>query len=134
MTNHDGVIGPQDMQDVCITAATVSSSVFAIPNANQKPLVTIHNDGRLEFGEDYEPDEAAQVFWAAVQRFAPTGMEKEYGKPPTARINAELAAGQRAQKQVERLDQMATYWAERLPETILTATAVYAIHQVTREA
>ncbi|MFD9004437.1 hypothetical protein ACFV0T_26350 [Streptomyces sp. NPDC059582] len=133
MTNHDGVISPQDLQDVCITAATVPSSVFAIPNARQKPLVTIRPDGRLEFGEHYQPDEAAQAFWEAVQRFAPTQMEQQFGKPLAARVDAELAAGRRAQKQVERLDQMATAWKERLPETISRDTVVDAVHQVTRE-
>jgi hypothetical protein len=133
MTNHDGVISPQDMQAFTITAARAQGSVLSVPASNGRPLVTIHPDGRLEFGEDYQPDEAAQVFWAAVQRFAPSPMDQEFGAPLTARINAELAAGQRAQKKVERLDSMASYWAERLPDTIATATAVDAIHQVTRE-
>jgi hypothetical protein len=47
-------------------------------------------------------------------------------------IQPVLAAGQRATKQVERLDQMAAAWAERLPETIRRDTVVEAIHQVTR--
>lgn len=45
----------------------------------------------------------------------------------------ELAAGKRAQQKVQRLDQMAASWKDRLPETIRTAVAVEAIHQVTRE-
>jgi len=47
-------------------------------------------------------------------------------------IQPVLAAGQRAQKQVERLDQMATAWKERLPEAINRDTVVEAVHQVTR--
>ncbi|MEU1327193.1 hypothetical protein [Streptomyces microflavus] len=34
-------------------------------------MATIHPDGRLTYGEGYEPDEAAQQFWAALQRWAP---------------------------------------------------------------
>jgi hypothetical protein len=62
------------------------------------------------------------------------------------RIDAELAKGQaveaelaRVRKQlaeeqakVNRLDQMATAWKERLPMNIRTATVVDAIHHVTR--
>lgn len=35
------------------------------------PMVTIHPDGTLEYGESYTPDEAAQQFWAAMRRWAP---------------------------------------------------------------
>ncbi|MFJ8727690.1 hypothetical protein [Streptomyces sp. NPDC093269] len=96
-------------------------------------VVAVHPDGRLEYGEGYQPDEAAQAFWDAVQRLVPPRMVQEYGEPLTARINAELAAGQAAQRKVERLDQMAQAWADRLPEGINRDTAVDAIHQVTRE-
>lgn len=56
------------------------------------------------------------------------------GRQPLGRrryedLNAEL---KEAQRKVERLDQMATAWAERLPETISRDTVVEAIHQVTR--
>jgi hypothetical protein len=107
--------------------------IFQIRGANGQPLVTVHPDGRLEHGDGYDPDEAARAFWDAVQRLTPPAMVREYGSPLTARVNAELAAGQRAQKQVERLDSMATAWKERLPETINRDTAVEAIHHVTRE-
>jgi hypothetical protein len=108
--------------------------IVRISNTNGQPLVSIHPDGRTEFGPDYQPDEAARAFWDAVQRLTPPAMVREYGAPLTARINAELAAGERAQKKVERLDSMATAWKERLPEMINRDTAVEAIHQVTREA
>lgn len=150
------------------------------------PLVTIHteDDGRLEYGPGYEPDEAARLFWQAFQRNA---MMNDFGPGLTRRIDEELAAGQRAEEQVrlltegaiqrtaileecrdileqagyngahgddwpriapavramaadlkrarqqvKRLDGMAAAWLERLPDTIVTATAVDAIHQVTR--
>jgi hypothetical protein len=95
-------------------------------------LWAIHPDGRVELGDGYTPDEAATSFWETVQRLAGDSMTREFGAPLKARINAELAAGQNAQKQVERLDQMASAWLERLPNTIRTATAVEAIHHVTR--
>ena len=31
-----------------------------------KTLVTIHADGTLTYGEDYEPDKAARIFWEAL--------------------------------------------------------------------
>lgn len=121
------------LEDITISAAQAQPSLITISNTVNKPIVTIRPDGRLEFGEGYQPDEAARVFWDAVQRLTPSPMIQEFGASLTARINAELAAGQRAQKQVERIDSMAAHWLERLPDTIRTAAAVEAIHMVTRE-
>lgn len=92
-------------------------------------LVAVHPDGRLEYGPGYEPDEAARRFWDGVEQYART---IQYGAPLNARIDAELKAGQDAIRKVERLDQMATAWLERLPDTIRTATAAEAVHQITR--
>jgi len=92
----------------------------------------VHPDGRIELGDGYSPDEAAASFWDAVRRLQPNPMVQQYGAPLTARINAELKAGQEAERKVQRLDQMAEAWAERLPDTIRTATAVEAIHHITR--
>jgi hypothetical protein len=113
MTYPDGVISAQDMQNVTISATTVQASGISIPASNGRPLVTIRPDGTLEFGKDYQPDEAARAFWEAVQRLAPTGMEQEYGKPLTARINAELAAGERAQKRLEAVTEAVVLWRDR---------------------
>ena len=41
---------------------------FAIGTSPERILVVIRKDGSLEFGPDYEPDEAAQVFWEAMLR------------------------------------------------------------------
>lgn len=106
--------------------------IVAITGHNGRPIITVHPDGSLEYGDDYTPDTAAQAFWDAVQRFTPPAMVQEFGAPLTARINAELAAGQLAQEQVKRLDQMATAWKKSLPETISRDTVVEAVHQVTR--
>lgn len=34
-------------------------------------LVQFKSDGVLEFGDTYEPDEAARIFWEAMSRNAP---------------------------------------------------------------
>ncbi|MFJ7023177.1 hypothetical protein ACIQUW_32925 [Streptomyces sp. NPDC101117] len=106
--------------------------IVHITGSNGQPLVSIHPDGRTEFGDGYEPDEAARQFWDAVQRLVPSGMAREFGAPLTASINAHLKAGQEAEQKVQRLDQMVTAWKERLPETLNRDTVVEAIHQVTR--
>lgn len=111
--NFDGVISAQDLAPLTISAAKVQPSAYVIPASNGRPLVTIRPDGSIEFGEDYQPDEAAGAFWEAVQRLAPTGMEQEYGKPLTARINAELAAGEKAQKRLEAVTEAVILWRDR---------------------
>jgi hypothetical protein len=76
----------------------ITSYTIRIPDENNRPMVTIHPDGRIEFGEAYEPDEAARMFWASVRRFAPSLEEREFGVPLTARINTELARGEQAER------------------------------------
>jgi hypothetical protein len=34
-------------------------------------LVRIHTDGKIDYGKDYKPDEAAKVFWTALGSKAP---------------------------------------------------------------
>ena len=96
-----------------IAASNVQHSLISIPNTVNKSVVTIHPDGRLEFGEGYEPDEAARTFWDAVQRLAPDPMTREFGAPLKARIDAELAAGQRAEKKLEALTEAVVLWRDR---------------------
>ena len=36
-----------------------------------EPLVRIFFDGRLEYGEGYDPDEAAHAFWSAMVNVLP---------------------------------------------------------------
>lgn len=103
--------------------------IFGIRAANGQPTVTVHHDGRLEYGPDYQPDEAARLFWEAVEQQA---RNIQYGAPLNTRINEHLKAGEEAERKVQRLDQMAQAWAERLPETLNRDTVVDAIHQVTR--
>ncbi|MEU7338665.1 hypothetical protein [Streptomyces sp. NPDC007074] len=60
-----------------------------------RPLVSIHPDGRTEFGEGYEPSEAARTFWEAVQHLAPAAVEK------------------RAQNTVEAVTEALILWRDR---------------------
>lgn len=124
---------PKDLENVTITASKVQPATITIPGQNGRTLITIRPDGTLEFADGYTPDEAARAFWEAVQRLTPDPMVREFGAPLASRINGELAAGQEAQRKLERIDSMAAAWLERLPDTISTATAVEAIHMVTRE-
>ena len=70
--SSDHVISAQDLEGVSITAAKEIPASIVIPIGNSQPLVTIHPDGRLEYGDGYEPDATARLFWEAVQRLQPT--------------------------------------------------------------
>ena len=126
------IITPQELEGVNITAANLPPGPIFSVGGNGTPKVTMHRDGSLEFSTDHDPDEAARAFWEAVQRSTPDAMTQEFGATLKARINAELAAGEKTQKQVQRLDQMAAAWKDRLPATINRDTVVEAIHHVTR--
>ncbi|MFD4795955.1 hypothetical protein [Streptomyces anulatus] len=86
-----------------ITATNVTSAASITIPGTAGPLVTIRPDGRLEYGPGYEPDEAARLFWDAMRRWAPSPMEKQFGRPLTERINAELARGETALAAVQRI-------------------------------
>lgn len=81
--------------------------------SNGRMLWAIHPDGRMEFSDEYQPDEAAQAFWDAVQRWAPGPMVQQYGAPLTARINAHLKAGQEAEQRVAAITEAAILWRDR---------------------
>lgn len=76
------------------------------------PLVTIHPDGRLEYGPGYEQGEAARLFWEAMRQWAPAPMEREFGRPLAQTINADLARGQKAERQVEQAKALVGKWRE----------------------
>lgn len=133
MTDWNGIITPAELANMNITASqpipVAPPTVFSVHADDGSLMVAMHHDGHLEYGAAYEPDEAARRFWDGIEQWSRT---LQYGAPLNASIDAQLAAGEKAQKQVKRLDQMATTWKERLPETINRDTAVEAIHQVTR--
>ena len=109
---RDRIITPQELEGVSITSARVEANTISVP-FNGRPIVTIHNDGRLEYADGYTPDEAARAFWDAVQRLTPDAMTREFGAPLAARINAELAAGQEAQATLDRIRAMHKRRTER---------------------
>jgi hypothetical protein len=79
------------------SAGMMTSYSIRIPGANNRPMVTIHPDGRIELGEDCDLDEAAREFWAAVKRVTPDPAVQTFGAPLKARIDRELARGQAAE-------------------------------------
>lgn len=42
---------------------------IVINGMDRQPLVTIKPDGTLDYGPDYNPDEAAQIFWDSLRRY-----------------------------------------------------------------
>ncbi|MEV5451630.1 hypothetical protein [Streptomyces sp. NPDC052535] len=61
----------EDADLYAFTAMRVPPSRLVIDGAHG-PLVTIHlDDGRLEYGPGYTPDEAARRFWDAVRKHTP---------------------------------------------------------------
>ncbi len=100
-SNLDGqiTVDSSQIQAVQITPPPI----IAITGQNGRPLVAVHPDGRLEYGDGYTPDDAAQAFWDAVERLS---RNLQYGAPLNASIDAELAAGQRAQDTLKTLAPM----------------------------
>jgi hypothetical protein len=84
----DHIISPQELEGVSISATKVQSPSIVLP-FNNKPMVTLRPDGTIEFGDDYQPDEAARLFWEAVQRLQPT-LEQQTG---IRHVEAKLRAG-----------------------------------------
>lgn len=40
-------------------------------------IVTVKRDGTVEFGEGYEPDKAAKIFWESVVQYMPEHLRQE---------------------------------------------------------
>jgi hypothetical protein len=45
--------------------------VLSIMRPDGSPMVAINRDGSMEYGEGYDPDEAAREFWAAMVKHMP---------------------------------------------------------------
>lgn len=56
-----------------------------------KMMVTVHMDGRLEYGEDYNPDDAARIFWNAMRCHMPSGSNPALGSYTSEELINELA-------------------------------------------
>lgn len=55
-------------------------TVLTIYGEDNKKLVEIDNLGKMVFGEGYQPDEAAKIFWNAVQYHVPGPMQLAYAE------------------------------------------------------
>jgi hypothetical protein len=110
-----------------IQALTITPPpTISIHGDNGSLLVAVHPDGRLEYGPDYEPDDAARRFWEGVEQAA---RNIQYGPPMNATINARLKTGEEAERKVQRLRALAEQWqaAMRPGEKHPAAAAVLAI-------
>ncbi|MFE0470497.1 hypothetical protein ACFW2V_02625 [Streptomyces sp. NPDC058947] len=58
--------------DVEKYVASFPPPTITISGEDGSPLVKIHPDGTLEYGPDYDPDEAARRFWEATRIHMPT--------------------------------------------------------------
>jgi hypothetical protein len=45
------------------------------PDPEARPLVMVDDRGEITYGEDYEPDEAARIFWEAMATQMPEGFK-----------------------------------------------------------
>lgn len=52
-----------------IVEILVPSGPLLTIHDEQGPMVTIARDGSLTFGDSYDPDEAARIFWDAIARW-----------------------------------------------------------------
>lgn len=90
-----------------IAANTLPPMSFVLPGADGQPLVSISlTDGSIEYGPNYEPDEAARVFWAAMQAMFGSP-EAVFGHGLAAKVDAEMAGlrerAEKAEAQVGRV-------------------------------
>lgn len=106
--------------DVVSVLLGISSHVPDRPELRDDLWMRIAGAYEARFANDGHPEDARHAADEAMSVVQP--------------VLAELRADRdQLTKKVERLDAMAAAWAKRLPDTIRTATAVEAIHQVTRE-
>lgn len=97
---------PAESSDFTVSASQVEASTLSLP-FNGRPLVTIDlADGTMTFGPDYTPNEAARLFWQAVQDATPPPAVREFGPQLHARINEHLKAGQEAEQAIARVEQV----------------------------
>ncbi|WP_416520095.1 hypothetical protein [Streptomyces achromogenes] len=133
MTDHEGTIdattltGPFTISNSDLQAIRIAPSPVISARGDHGIIWAIHPDGRVELGDGYTPDEAAASFWEAVQRLAPDPMTREFGAPLKARINAEPAAGERAQKRVEAITEAVILWRDRPGGDVGLAIALASI-------
>jgi hypothetical protein len=52
------------------TISAAPPPTISINDSNGRALVKIQPDGTIEYGDDYNPDDAAQAFWDAIRRWS----------------------------------------------------------------
>lgn len=52
--------------DLLVCDAASQNPSLSICAGGFNPMVIIHPDGRIEYGEGYTPDAAAKIFWDAL--------------------------------------------------------------------
>lgn len=57
----------------------VNPYILQVDGRVGKMLVKIGIDGTLEYGEGYDPDETARIFWEALALYAPEGIRLKPG-------------------------------------------------------
>ncbi len=45
--------------------------IMQVKDSNGKILVQLFSDGKIDYGEDYDPDITAKIFWEAISNHAP---------------------------------------------------------------
>ena len=59
--------------DILFTLTTPSDAKVAFRLiVDQKPAATVYVDGRVEFGEGFDPDAAGRRFWEVIARAYPS--------------------------------------------------------------
>lgn len=53
----------------------VPETTFMVISDDRGPLVTIHADGKITYGEHYQPDQTAKTFWKAMVKHRPSAIE-----------------------------------------------------------
>ncbi|RLG45024.1 MAG: hypothetical protein DRN81_03065 [Thermoproteota archaeon] len=56
----------------CGCVHSTEKNLITIMNEENNVMVSIRNDGRLEYGEGYSPDLAAQRFWLSLSESSPS--------------------------------------------------------------
>jgi hypothetical protein len=75
---HRGIGWDDRERHLDVTAVTgYQPMTINIPSTDGSPLVTIHPDGTLTYGPNYQPDEAARTFWEALAAHMPAGSDPQ---------------------------------------------------------
>ena len=77
---------------------------LTIHNAQSEMIVNIDPEGNVEFGENYTPEEAAEVFWTSLGMNSPMQMRKEIDELKTKLFNQLEDAAQSDKGRVPQIE------------------------------